>query len=47
MLDIKEIYSDFQKFNKTENCIVIVLKTDTKLIITSPVSIAQVKMSRL
>jgi hypothetical protein len=20
MLDIKEIYSDFQKFNKTENC---------------------------
>lgn len=36
MLDIKEIYPDFQKFNKTENCIVIVLKTDTKLIITSP-----------
>ena len=38
MLDIKEVYQEFQKLNKTENCIVIVLKNDTKLAITSPVS---------
>ncbi|XP_064612264.1 G protein-coupled receptor kinase 3-like [Liolophura sinensis] len=36
MLDIKEIYPEFQKLNKTENCIVILLKNDTKLAITSP-----------
>lgn len=39
MLDIKEVFQDFQKLNKTENCIVIVLKNDTKIAITSPVSI--------
>ena len=38
MLDIKEIYPEFQKLNKTDNCIVIVLKNETKLAITSPVS---------
>ena len=38
MLDIKEISQDFQKLNKTDNCIVIVLKNDSKLAITSPVS---------
>lgn len=36
MLDIKEIYPEFQKLNKTDNCIVIVLKNETKLAITSP-----------
>ncbi|XP_064620029.1 G protein-coupled receptor kinase 3-like [Lineus longissimus] len=36
MLDIKEILQDFQKLNKTDNCIVIHLKNDTKLAITSP-----------
>ena len=39
MLDIKEIYQEFQKLNKTDNCIVIVLKNETKLAITSPVSL--------
>ena len=42
MLDIKEIYQEFQKLNKTDNCIVIVLKNETKLAITSPVSLALV-----
>jgi len=36
MTDIKEVIPDFQKLNKTENCIVIHLKSDTKLAITSP-----------
>ncbi|XP_052798603.1 beta-adrenergic receptor kinase 2-like isoform X3 [Mya arenaria] len=36
MLDIKEIYPEFQKINKTDNCIVLVLKNETKLAITSP-----------
>ncbi|CAD5125386.1 DgyrCDS13623 [Dimorphilus gyrociliatus] len=36
MTDIKDISSEFQKLNKTENCIVIVLKSDAKLAITSP-----------
>lgn len=36
MLDIKEIYPEFQKLNKTDNCIVIVLKNESKLAITSP-----------
>ncbi|XP_021370449.1 beta-adrenergic receptor kinase 2-like isoform X1 [Mizuhopecten yessoensis] len=36
MLDIREVYQEFQKLNKTENCIVIVQKNDTKLAITSP-----------
>ena len=40
MLDIKEVYPDFQKLNKTENCIVIQLKSDQKIAITSPVSSA-------
>ena len=38
MLDIKEINPEFQKINKTDNCIVIINKNDTKLAITSPVS---------
>ena len=37
MLDIKEISTDFQKMNKMDNCIVIHLKTDQKIIITSTV----------
>lgn len=36
MMDIKEVIPDFQKLNKTENCIVIHLKNDTKVAITSP-----------
>ncbi|KAK6190745.1 hypothetical protein SNE40_002541 [Patella caerulea] len=36
MLDIKEVYNDFQKLNKTESCIVLVLKTEAKIAITSP-----------
>ncbi|KAL4224317.1 Beta-adrenergic receptor kinase 2 [Mactra antiquata] len=36
MLDIKEIFPEFQKINKTDNCIVLVLKNETKLAITSP-----------
>ncbi|XP_070206048.1 G protein-coupled receptor kinase 3-like isoform X1 [Littorina saxatilis] len=36
MLDIKEVYPEFQKLNKTENCIVIQLKSDQKIAITSP-----------
>ncbi|XP_060605265.1 beta-adrenergic receptor kinase 2-like isoform X1 [Ruditapes philippinarum] len=36
MLDIKEIYPEFQKINKTDNCIVLVLKNEQKLAITSP-----------
>ncbi|XP_067685466.1 G protein-coupled receptor kinase 3-like [Haliotis asinina] len=36
MFDIKEVYPDFQKLNKTENCIVMQLKNDQKIIITSP-----------
>ncbi len=38
MMDIKEVIQDFQKLNKTENCIVIHLKNDQKVAITSPVS---------
>ena len=41
MMDIKEVIPDFQKLNKTENCIVIHLKTDTKVAITSPVGTPQ------
>jgi len=44
MLDIKEIYPEFQKINKTDNCIVLVLKSETKLAITSPVSIQCLKL---
>ncbi|XP_022338831.1 G protein-coupled receptor kinase 3-like isoform X1 [Crassostrea virginica] len=36
MLDIKEVYPEFQKLQKTDNCIVIVLKTENKIAITSP-----------
>ncbi|XP_041350174.1 beta-adrenergic receptor kinase 2-like [Gigantopelta aegis] len=36
MFDIKEVYPEFQKINKTENCIVMVLKNDQKITITSP-----------
>ncbi|KAL5017369.1 hypothetical protein ScPMuIL_006958 [Solemya velum] len=36
MLEIKEVSQEFQKLNKTENCIVIQLKNDTKIAITSP-----------
>ncbi|GAB1602107.1 beta-adrenergic receptor kinase 2-like [Argonauta hians] len=36
MYDIKEVCHEFQKLNKTDNCIVMVLKNETKLVITSP-----------
>ncbi|ELU07758.1 hypothetical protein CAPTEDRAFT_103369 [Capitella teleta] len=36
MMDIKEVIPDFQKLNKTENCIVIHLTNDNKVAITSP-----------
>nr|BAA75507.1 rhodopsin kinase [Enteroctopus dofleini] len=36
MYDIKEVCQEFQKLNKTDNCIVMVLKNETKLVITSP-----------
>ncbi|XP_074641523.1 G protein-coupled receptor kinase 3-like [Tubulanus polymorphus] len=35
MLDIKDISPEFQKLNKTDNCIVLNLKNDTKIAITS------------
>ena len=38
MTDIQEVSPDFQKMNKTENCIVLYMKNDTKIAITSPVS---------
>ena len=38
MMDIKEVIPEFQKLNKTENCIVFHLKSDVKVAITSPVS---------
>ena len=38
MMDIKEVSRDFQKLNKTENCIVLHLKNENKVVITSPVS---------
>ena len=47
MMDIKEVVPDFQKLNKTENCIVIHLKTDTKVAITSPVSLQPQNFSLL
>lgn len=37
MTDIQEVMSDFQKLNKTENCIVLQMKNDAKLAITSQV----------
>ncbi|KAK2174935.1 hypothetical protein NP493_765g01041 [Ridgeia piscesae] len=36
MMDIKEVIPEFQKLNKTENCIVFHLKSDVKVAITSP-----------
>ena len=46
MSDIKEVIPDFQKLTKMENCIVIHLKNDTKLAITSPVSFSLFSNSR-
>jgi len=37
MTDIKEMTPDFQKLNKTDNCIVIYLKNDARVAITSQV----------
>lgn len=36
MTDIQEVIPDFQKLNRTENCIVLHMKSDTKIVITSP-----------
>ncbi|KAL8602463.1 Beta-adrenergic receptor kinase 2 [Nucella lapillus] len=36
MTDIREVYPEFQKLNKTENCICIKLKSDQKIAVTSP-----------
>ena len=47
MMDIKEVIPDFQKLNKTENCIVIHLKNDSKVAITSPVSNERLNKSSL
>jgi beta-adrenergic-receptor kinase len=38
MTEIQEIIPEFQKLNKTENCIVLLMKNDSKIAITSPVS---------
>lgn len=38
MTDIQEVMSDFQKLNKTENCIVLQMKNETKIAITSQVT---------
>ena len=38
MMDIKEVIQDFQKLNKTENCIVIHMKNEQRVAVTSPVS---------
>nr|AAR19398.1 rhodopsin kinase [Loligo forbesii] len=35
MYDIKEVCHEFQKLNKADNCIVMILKNETKLVITS------------
>lgn len=37
MTDIQDVMSDFQKLNKAENCIVLQMKNDAKLAITSQV----------
>jgi beta-adrenergic-receptor kinase len=36
MTDIQEVIPDFQKLNKSENCIVLHMKNETKIAITSP-----------
>jgi hypothetical protein len=38
LTDVKEICPDFQKINKMDNCIVMHLRNDTKVVITSSVS---------
>ena len=38
MTDIQEVSPDFQKLNKSEHCIILHMKNDTKIAITSPVS---------
>ena len=40
MMDIRDIMPEFQKLNKTENCILLHLKNDSKLAITSQVNIS-------
>nr|AAF08967.2 rhodopsin kinase [Doryteuthis pealeii] len=35
MYDLKEVCHEFQKLNKADNCIVMILKNETKLVITS------------
>ena len=37
MTDIKEMTPEFQKLNKTDNCIVIYLKNDARIAVTSQV----------
>jgi len=37
MTDIQEVSPDFQKLNKSEHCIILHMKNDTKIAITSPV----------
>lgn len=44
MTEIKEVSQDFQKLNKTENCIVIHMKNESKVAITSPVSICDTRI---
>lgn len=36
MTDIQEVLPEFQKLNRTENCIILQMKNDTKIAITSP-----------
>ena len=38
MTDIKEMTPEFQKLNKTDNCIVIYLKNDARIAVTSQVT---------
>jgi len=40
MTDIQEVSPDFQKLNKSEHCIVLHMKNETKIAITSPVCTA-------
>ena len=37
MTDIQEVSPDFQKLNKSEHCIILHMKNETKIAITSPV----------
>ena len=37
-MDIKEVSQDFKKLSKSDNCIIIHMKNDSKVAITSPVS---------